>query len=404
MKKETWFEKYNISLKLLASMLMSQLFPMYVCWGLLVSIIIIEIVKNKGMIYHKKIPGEKLILLMFVIGCCGSVISAFNYTVQLWPILRDIIRMSMMLLYWAVIGQIGRSCKYRKEVLFNTFYIFSGIMAALQIPKIVTLVQTRSIVSFSDVSSNGMDQFVLALGLFLTIFKREGKNKYYLGKLEDFIITILLFAAAVISFSRTMIVIFVCLMIPLCFIRFKGVLKVIILALLTIMILFTTLPQAASTFFEKVTNSIHEVSSNEQVWNTVSIVGNWRGYEIYCAKQQFKDSSTFEQLFGEGFGRGVDAKGYAYLVTPEDTVPYLHNGYYTILIKMGIIGVLISISVYGCFMIAAKSRVLAAYEKRLLYGLLLGMIVSSYVIGGMFIGGSSIVFIAFNVWILNANE
>ena len=110
------------------------------------------------------------------------------------------------------------------------------------------------------------------------------------------------------------------------------------LAGMAMMVMWHIFPDVADTFVYKINRSFTEVASSSENWNDSTVVSNWRGYEVHCAKQEFSKYTSMEKLFGKGFGATVDAHGYARLVTSENSLPYLHNGYYTTLIKMGIVG------------------------------------------------------------------
>ncbi|MFH0349476.1 hypothetical protein ACG92U_05000 [Leuconostoc citreum] len=80
-------------------------------------------------------------------------------------------------------------------------------------------------------------------------------------------------------------------------------------------------------------------------WNRVaSILDNWRGYEVFSAKNQINSMGMFERIFGEGLASKIFVGPYAVYVGVDGmSIPYLHNSFYTILVKLGYFGV-----VYYC--------------------------------------------------------
>lgn len=93
---------------------------------------------------------------------------------------------------------------------------------------------------------------------------------------------------------------------------------------------------------DKVLNSFDEVDSSQKITSVGSAMNNWRAYEIQSAKEQWKGEWVISQLFGEGMGKGVEIQYVPYSwagVVDGNEIPLLHNGFYTMLIKGGIIGV-----------------------------------------------------------------
>ncbi len=97
-------------------------------------------------------------------------------------------------------------------------------------------------------------------------------------------------------------------------------------------------PAVFHDYIERLANSLAEISYLHAPWNHAAIVTNWRGYEVYCELQKFRQAGVIEKIFGGGFGAQLDVHGKAYLVTTEPTLPFLHNGYFTILMIWGICG------------------------------------------------------------------
>lgn len=88
-------------------------------------------------------------------------------------------------------------------------------------------------------------------------------------------------------------------------------------------------------------NSLDEVDSSQKITSVGSAMNNWRAYEIQSAKEQWKGEWVLSQLFGEGMGKGVEIQYVPYTwtsVVDGNEIPLLHNGFYTMLIKGGIIG------------------------------------------------------------------
>lgn len=73
--------------------------------------------------------------------------------------------------------------------------------------------------------------------------------------------------------------------------------------------------------------------------NILDIYDHWRAYELNCILKQLKQEGIFTIFFGKGYGSVVDLKRKIYLGNQEfHYIPYIHNGYGTIYLKSGIVG------------------------------------------------------------------
>lgn len=98
----------------------------------------------------------------------------------------------------------------------------------------------------------------------------------------------------------------------------------------------------------KFLNSFSEVSSHNDYSTLASIQQNWRGYESSSAINQWLLSSPFHQIIGFGWGSKIYVGPVSTLVDPDSNgwISVLHNGYYTMLIKQGILGVMLYLFFY----------------------------------------------------------
>lgn len=101
---------------------------------------------------------------------------------------------------------------------------------------------------------------------------------------------------------------------------------------------YGTFPGIFRNYMDRLVHSPTEISYAREVWDHASVVTNWRGYEVYCALEKFFRAGTLEKIFGGGFGAQLDVKGKAYLVTTEEALPFLHNGYFSVLMVWGVFG------------------------------------------------------------------
>lgn len=144
-----------------------------------------------------------------------------------------------------------------------------------------------------------------------------------------------------------------------------------------------------SSFMDKVANSLDEVSSSGNVWTESTINQNWRGYEKYCAIRNFNHADSFIKLFGNGFGYQLDMGGYSSLVVKGSSggIPFLHNGYFSVLFKCGMLGLFCLIMFFVLQMVSAFKNWFSSgeYIDGLVAGILVCLAFCSYVIEGIFI-------------------
>ncbi|WP_375426904.1 hypothetical protein [uncultured Sphingomonas sp.] len=163
-----------------------------------------------------------------------------------------------------------------------------------------------------------------------------------------------------------------------------GVVVGILLALL-----WQVLPEYAGgelTVAVKLRRSLEEVLLTDN-FDTTQMILNWRGFEAYNAQLMFDRASALKKLFGNGLGATVDL-GQEVILSDEASfryLPILHNGFYYILIKYGVIGVMIyilSVLRFGLLGKLASNNMSA--EDRMLRGLIVIILLATTVITGLY--------------------
>ena len=389
----SWFAKHNISLLMLFYLAASEILNKYAFWMLLAVSAVYFVFRNGGRITVKDKKSILVFIAMFVIGFFSSLLTMVNESVSVgaWTYLRDMIRMSAIPLACIVCINLSGQERHDRKVLYSTIFFFCSVYGIgsmlISIPSYMA--SAESLFSFAG---NLIDQWIAAVGVFLAFCKPPCIEKYYVGRWFDLIAKVGLPILAVISFSRTVFVLLLCLLLPFFCNRLTTLLKVLVIIALAVMIVWNVFHDVATTFSDKVLRSFTEMSSASSNWDSWSVVNNWRGYEVYCAQDEFANYNLLEKIFGKGFGATVDAKGYANLVTSEDSLPYLHNGYYTTLIKMGIVGVALNIGYWIMLFLERKKR-MDRFDYKTCIGVILAMASSMLVIHGIFWGG--VLFIPF---------
>jgi O-antigen ligase len=94
------------------------------------------------------------------------------------------------------------------------------------------------------------------------------------------------------------------------------------------------------SFLGKIQNAFNEIAF-ETGEDRSNIYANWRGFEAYRAYETWRGASFAEQIFGLGFGARIDLGQFiAYGDDEVESLQFVHNAYFTLLVKTGIVGIL----------------------------------------------------------------
>ena len=122
---------------------------------------------------------------------------------------------------------------------------------------------------------------------------------------------------------------------------------IISLAVAGVIILYTVAPSnIIEDYNSKVENTSEELNADQRFNSIDEAMANWRAYENQSVISQWKKSSALVQVFGAGLGKGTFIKFIPYTwegVDKEHTITLLHNGYYTMLPKGGVLGLIVLI-------------------------------------------------------------
>jgi hypothetical protein len=112
--------------------------------------------------------------------------------------------------------------------------------------------------------------------------------------------------------------------------------------------------------------------------------------------QQVTGKGTSAVIFGEGLGSSIDLKREVWLLSSYMRyIPFLHNGYMTVFLKSGLLGVFVLLISIGFFFINKPSEIPLANNINLLFlGTGFFLIISYWVFMGFyFVPDSKSVFI-----------
>ena len=361
----------------------------------LVAVIIICSVYNNAKIRKNLFPGKiwylSLLILGILIGICNYFFE--DYTIK--NIIKDIVYCSMPLLYWMVGENIVGVKKNTDELdIYKILFVIGTGFAVYDLShSILTILKSgigdgsiyglRVLIGTGD----GLAVITLFIGIY---FIKEIKMQKWIKNTSMCI----LIADILIHFSRTN------LMMMAIFVVYSGVMKnpkklakyfgILVICIILISLIF---PSMIGNFVNKILGSFTEVSFGTDSWDFVAVNNNWRGYEAYCEIEQFKGNSIVEKLFGGGFGTQLDVHGYAYLVSTEDTLPFLHNGYFTILMKWGIWGIVVYI--WMLIELYRKGNGLRGQERRYWKAIIVIIALETSIVHGVMFNTSIAIFMFF---------
>lgn len=391
----------NISFPILFLLLFMQFANVYISWiGLVVVSFFLILIKGNGRL-SINMPGIFPYLFLIIEGIIVGLIRIDSGN-GWWPYLRDIIRLSNIIFCWFIFKTISENSSLSKASFYRSFYLFCFYCSLIQMIRFAVALGT-SLDLYSLRTTVLVSEGVFALGTFLSFFKpTELVNSYYFGKIKDIFASIIIVITSFITFSRTVCLLVLILM--LCNIRnFKRLSKLTVVAALIFGATYLFVPHFVNEFVEKITHSFNEISTGN-MWNDSTIVNNWRGYEAYNFSLRYQESSFAEKMFGGGFGTTLDVgTKYAHIVTGENTLGYLHNAYLTFIMKNGILGLCFVVMLCLCIV----CRILKdknPNEKRMLIGLFVGIMITSYFTISIFWSGENMFILCFIAYLLARKE
>lgn len=400
------YHKYNVALYVVIYVGIAMRLSNYALWALSIVVIVLSSIKHRGKLKHTRMPGKTFVYGMILIGTATGLIRMLNDEYNSWHFFRDLLRSSAFIVFWLSLGIVVSIYENaNRETFYKTLFFLCGFVSVidvlLSIPTRIANIQ-YGFAGFTG--SYSTDKYMLAVGFALSLLKPLEKRQTYFGTWTDTIFKGAIIINFTLSFSRNAIIVFAFLMMPFMRKYWGLAIKVVIIAVMAIYLMQQFLPEVSSQFYEKIIRSISEISSNHSWLSQTEISRNWRGYEIFCEQRDFASQNAVGQLFGKGFGSSIDVGAYAFLVTSESSLPYLHNGYYTMLMKAGLIGVFFNVMFYLYNFRLVLSNGLPSFDRRFLQGVILSMVVSTWVVGGVMISYEIPIFTMVILWLNKINK
>ncbi|MDB4069207.1 hypothetical protein N9514_04165, partial [Pseudomonadales bacterium] len=261
---------------------------------------------------------------------------------------------------------------------------------------------------FDFFASNFMDgryEYQLNSGMALigfSILYFSGVSKFFLfGKITRLTLLTFFLGLIVVSVSRTNLgALIIILMLPIVLPRISaktqlfGLVPIISVAIFAGSLLGIAMPEsAASDFTEKVLNSGNELAVREYE-GAANINHYWRSFEAFLGLREYLDAGYLGLLFGQGFGSYASASHI--FDTKFEYIPIFHNGFITILLKTGILGLfLFFVFLRRIINVPAGQRKTQEVEfhSLLSIGMVWILVVNTYAIHGLYTPKINILFL-----------
>lgn len=363
-----------------------------VCFSLIL-IFIITIVCKKGLtniIFYNIM--ELNTIFIFVLGMSITYIGYYSFQ----DIMRDIY-IFIVPVVSILLGQlVYKSIRNITEII--KIVIICGIISSyIYMFKYIVNFGFNLAYIFTIRDQIGSISYVSMIALVLIIANLKYRLFTFRFKKLMIINVIILFLNLIICFSRASILfVFILMFFLFDLSKLKKSVKMIItiIAMLSILNVYTfKYPDSnVAIFMGKLYNSMDEILIQDYSTEK-QINDNWRGYEGYMAMKKFNNGNIFEKIFGFGAGSRIDLGLSIKLGESFYTdVPYTHNGYTTILVKTGVFGIVLyiayflRISFFAYKLGRANLTNEVRFSSRLLLGLCISILISTYFLGGVYSG------------------
>ena len=227
----------------------------------------------------------------------------------------------------------------------------------------------------------GNPSFLIVVSFFCLVNAFRNKKLLFLKKFSR-ILSFLFFLVIILSQSRTFIILtLVFFLFGSGYLRFnKFFLKrsIIILISMASFLYLISLQNIddRKTLVGKISTSFKEVQI-ENHDNAKDINSNWRGFESFIGLSQFQKGSSVEYFLGQGFGKSAPLGFVMPLGSSTfNSIPKFHNGYITILLKTGFLGIFLFLSfVYRISKPTSKFLIQSSHDFYFTHFLINGLII-----------------------------
>ncbi len=316
---------------------------------LIITILLTIFVINKPFINRKVVLFVSPLAGILLVGTIMGLGSLFNENSYMF--LKDVYYFSQPILI-ILLGCYVASAKINTKNLFKLI-IYGALIGTFYnlFSMLVGLIQG------DDLNLSLRYQYGLKGGLplfgFIVVYASKVSNFRLFKLRHENTLLVFFFLATAVSFSRVdILILFIIILIPV-LVRILGARMQLLLVSTIIVILSffgsvisVQIPEyEATNFMEKVVNSYSEAIVRDVdigVKGPSNVNNYWRAQEAFLGVSKYLEGNNYQLIFGQGMGSFTS--GDMFFDNKYKVIPFFHNGYVTILLKTGVIGLLLFFS------------------------------------------------------------
>jgi len=299
---------------------------------------------------HSKIEsaGLKKVTYLFLILFLGAFSGLINLTEHnLYFTLRDI----MYFIQAPIFILIGILLYKEIDNLKQLVKIIIISSTVVSVYKLFSLIVNPSLIFHLGLESRYLYDLSnpSALIAFTLLYYFSFYNIQLFSRKIKFLLYVISIISIIVSFSRTLYILFLLIILLKYIMNSKIIFKAYFASVLLVFFLIfggslfeKTSNYNQSSIIDKMSHSLEEAVIREYK-TLVDINNNWRGFEAYMGLKKYYTGDNYELFFGQGFGSVVKTPSWIFGKQKEGLhiIPMFHNGYITILLKTGVVGLLI---------------------------------------------------------------
>lgn len=303
---------------------------------------LVRLVKSGFKMVIPCVPGFKLYMAVILY---GTIAGLFVYSTR--NVVRDLYYVLPTVL-WILIGANAAVFRNEKD-LIKTLFLYGAFVsiksAVMFIAQFTLDFSVLRIVFGPNVYDVGFILPVTIVQIFL-------HKRVYISKSVDRLFVVLMAMQIILSLGRMAILEPVLIAAVLIIMESKTaehkkylgrIAKLLFAVVIVFFMTFYILPDSVKyPLLDKVINSVSEIDASQEILSVGEAMNNWRAYEIQAAQEQWRASGVLTRIFGGRLGKGIELQYVPFNwdgVVENNEIPLLHNGFYTILTKGGILGI-----------------------------------------------------------------
>lgn len=322
--------------------------------------------KTDLILYNKLPSGVSFLIINLLLGTAIGLWNIIGNKITIYSLIRDIFYFITPIIYIYIGSYFYIIYKERVNV-YRSIIIIGVYKAAIFVWNALIM---GGISQTIDVNVFRMESggYVICTSLALIIMAIDTERKLIKNNIIKTISILICLVALIISFSRNEFVFILCsfmiILLRQTKIKQSTVIKSFVIFTFILIVLSVTyrfIPsELIDGFMNKLLRSFEEISTQGDWSRYSTIQKNWRGYEVYCAQQLIESHSIANLVLGQGLGKMIYLLGITMDLNGElfSELPIIHNGYYMILVKVGIVGLLMY-----CMMILKNIKLVMVSSK-----------------------------------------